>query len=200
VKELFRSQDADAIEEAFPLFCTLFVRETKKLHLREIHTRDAEYYFVGRCFPGATRTFCSSSGGIYPCEKIETGGLFKLGAAGNAGVDNALRLTEVIRLLGDCANCVAKNVCELCPVAISQLDSPGRADALSFQRRCRKVISGLPAQLEEYTFLMEMNPEIIDRIIPRRDQNGWLDDITVLPTERQLREMVQANELVEESL
>jgi sulfatase maturation enzyme AslB (radical SAM superfamily) len=190
IEELCQNTDAETIENKYPLFCTLFKKFTKNNHKRVLYKYPPKCHFQYTCFPGAVRTFCSSQGVLYPCEKTETGKIFELGHA-STGVDikRAVQLSELFRSLGDCGNCIARRLCPQCLATISELNNSGRANALVFQQRCKYAINILAAELEEYTTIMEMNQAVIDKLLPYEQSNDWLNDIWLMPTEDQLREI-----------
>lgn len=190
IRELHQVSDADAIRNTFPLSCALFRREKFFLHSRAIFRGASRPTFAYKCYPGATRTFCSTDGVLYPCERTETGVLFQLGDARN-GVDvgRAIRLAEMARHLSDCGNCIAKKLCSLCPAVISELKDAGIADSLAFQKTCQRIVASLPARLKEYTTAMEMNREIVDELLRREEKtDDWNNDVRFVLTEEQQKE------------
>jgi hypothetical protein len=136
------------------------------------------------CLPGATRTYCSSDGTLYPCEKTERGKLFEIGdAAGDVDVTKAIALTERVRLLCDCGNCIANRLCSHCPGRLSELiGAPGGADAPAFQAECQQMAQRvLPAQLTEYTEAMEASPQCLDAFLAsQKTENDWLNDLGIV--------------------
>jgi sulfatase maturation enzyme AslB (radical SAM superfamily) len=191
VAEVCRSSDADAIRKEFPLFFRLFWRQNARLHLRPISRRPAKCYFTFRCFPGAARTFCSSQGALYPCEKTQTGALFCVGdATDGLNVDYALRLVERLRLISDCANCVARRLCPFCPAEFLERADSTTPDSFEFRTNCQGMIVGLPRLLKEYTTIMEANPDVVERLLHKEDDTRkWVDDVRFLLTEEQQSEV-----------
>ncbi len=201
VDRLCMTSDPFVLRDEFPLFFNWFSKNNRRIHLRQITPHRARVHFGYRCYPGATRTFCSAKGVIYPCEKGETGKLHEIGDAQN-GVDcrRALRLSDMMRLLADCGNCVSKRICSSCPAMVSDMGGSGRADALAFQEQCQLEIASLPGRLAEYTTVMEMNQGVLDKFIAKAAGNeDWLSDVRIVPTEEQLCEIeVDVEELEEE--
>jgi uncharacterized protein len=188
IQELCRANDAEAIERMYPLFCEMLRRERGRIHNRVISDRPAGFQFVCRCLPGSLRIFCSADGILYPCERTETGKSFELGNAED-GVDlyRAIRMTEAVRLLGDCGNCVARQFCAICPAWASELEDSGRQNALAFQRQCQMTRNNLQKQLAEYTTAMEANPGVVGKILQKGKTDDWVSDVRFIPTEGQLR-------------
>lgn len=191
VKELQKASGADVVQNSLPLSCALFRSQVSGLHSRKIIRNAPGLTFSYRCYPGTTRTFCSTDGALYACEKTETGGLFQLGDVhGGVDVGRVIRLCERIRHLGDCGNCVAKKLCSLCPAVVSELEGAGIVDSMAFQKRCRRIVANLPALLEEYTTAMEVNQEIVDELLPREGQTGdWSEDVRFVLTVEQRKEV-----------
>ncbi len=188
VEELCRTAEGENVCARFPLFFQLFARARAKLHSRRITRHEQKGFFGFRCFAGASRTFCSSEGFFFPCERTERGKLFRLGD-GRSGVDvdRAISLTEELRLLSDCGNCVVKRLCTFCFSAFSEMGVTGRADSLAFQRSCQKKTGTFFSELEEYTTIMEANGTVVDSILREEKTEGWLGDIRYVMTEAQLR-------------
>ena len=139
-RERFLEGLADAAEpeelnENFPLFYAHFRQTQRRLHLRQLRDHAPSGCFNCGCFPGVTRTFYNVHGELYPCEKTQNGRLFQLGdCTSGVQVERPKRLMEFIRLLGDCGNCIAKELCTKCPASIKELDGTGRPDALDYQK------------------------------------------------------------------
>lgn len=190
MKAVCETRDAVTIEKQFPIFLDLFRSRLRGLHQRTIFKVPAKCTFVDRCFLGVTRIFCSTKGVFYPCERTETRDLFQLGNTQNGvNVQRAIRLAEVFRLLGDCGNCVVKNLCSICPAAILVGNGTSEADGLAFKRGCQRMISSIVVGLEEYSTIMERNPKVVDEVLSKIEFNDWLDDLKYLPTEKQLHEI-----------
>lgn len=186
ISEMCSNPDADAIRDTFPLLFSLFERNMINIHFRPISSRPGRYTFSYRCYPGAVRTFCSSQGILYPCERLETVELYQLGdGTMDVDGDRALRIVEVIRLLGDCGNCVDKRFCTQCPAQVSTQKNSGKPDALAFQKNCWQAIADLSVQLEEYTTVMESNQSVLDKMLQKQETGDWLEDIEILLTEKQ---------------
>jgi len=133
------------------------------------------------CFPGAVRTYVSSQGAMFPCEKIDFGKLFVIGdAVGDIDADKACDfLVEMVRLGCDCGNCILTHLCALCPAQVTESrELPGYPDFLALQGTCGQLASeaALTAHLRRYTVLIETNPEFLDKLLPRRDGNQANDD------------------------
>jgi radical SAM protein with 4Fe4S-binding SPASM domain len=145
-----------------------------------------------KCYAGVVRTFCSSQGFLYPCERTETGELFKLGDAyGGVDVNRSFRLIETFRLLGDCGNCPARAVCTLCPAAVLESNSTGRPDTFRFQSECWQQGANLRRSLEEYTRMMEMNRDVVDNVVNRQESDDWLEHVQIVLTDEQ-KEVIEA--------
>ncbi|MCE5301652.1 MAG: radical SAM protein [Planctomycetaceae bacterium] len=188
VEELCTGRDAISLRKNFPIFCGRFTKRMAKLHMRPVSNRPGECHFPYWCFPGATRTFCSAQGILYPCEKTETGKLFELGDANaDVNVERVISLMEQVRLLGDCGNCVARRLCGVCPAMSSEQGDSGDANRLAFRGICQSKIGDLTTKaLQEYTTIMERNQEILDDVLPTTESEDWLSDIRFQPTDEQL--------------
>jgi uncharacterized protein len=190
MEEFDQNIDTDEIQRDFPLNVTLFRNENLKFHDRKLSNRPRKCHYAYRCFPGSARTFCSAQGILYPCERTETGELFKLGDIIN-GVDfnSANRIMEISRLLGDCGNCVTKRSCHLCPSSVSENKNSGGADALKYQKECRGEIGNLISVLTKYTSVMETNKDKVNKILQKQVNDDWLNDVVFLPTVNELNEV-----------
>lgn len=188
VAELCRTKDEDAamtLRGRFPVSAFLFDGTVRSIHTREIFKdgRTAPRVFRLACFPGATRTFCSVQGDLYPCEKTGRGVLFKIGdGTGDVDEDRAASLIDSVRRLCDCGNCVASRLCTHCPALISSsADDRLVVDAAAYQEHCRVMAQAtLPAHLKQYTEIMEVNPHILDAYFSSvKSVDDWLNDVTV---------------------
>ena len=188
VDELCTTSDGGDVCRRFPLFYHLFAHARGKLHSRRIARCQNKGFLAFRCFAGASRTFCSSDGSLFPCERTERGRLFRLGdGSSGVNVDRALCLTEEVRLLSDCGNCVVKRLCALCFAAVSELGATGRADSFAFRRYCEKEPGRFSAELQEYTAIMEANQAVVDEVLQDEKTEGWLGDTRFLMTEEQMK-------------
>ena len=192
MEELCRAPDADAIYNRFPLFFSFFAPAVAPIHRREIVNGSREVVFACRCHPDASRTFCSSRGVLYPCEKMNAADVGKLGDA-QSGIDVrvAVQLTELVRLLGDCGNCVARKLCPICPASLSELNGSGIVDAKAFQAKCHLIMgSVLRTNLKEYTTFMEANQGSADKILKRTMDklDDWAGHVRLVLPEEQQRE------------
>lgn len=185
---LAETDDVESLREKFPLYTALFVEQRSGVHNREILRRPEARTFANRCYLGASRSFVSAKGDIYPCERTETSGsVFKLGKAeGGAKVSDVNALAEVFRLLGDCANCIANKFCSQCPATVREKD--GKLDAVGFQRGCRDTIAGVKRMLIHYTSLMERNPTAVDKLLLPPQKSTWVSSIGPVATEEQVRD------------
>jgi hypothetical protein len=202
--ELARTHDENTVRtlrSRFSFHCSLCERSMRAFHHRQVFGNGDNGQFIFRlaCFPGATRTFCSSQGVLHSCEKTEVGTLFELGdATSDIDVNRACRLVETVQRLCDCGNCAANRLCSHCPAQVSELrNNPGVADALAFQRECRQTAqAALLTRLSEYTGIMEQNPGLLDLLLDaaKRDDD-WLNDVgVVVPERRGTQPMVEAIE------
>ncbi|MGO8751786.1 MAG: radical SAM protein [Thermoguttaceae bacterium] len=196
-----RAPDFPALFDRWPLYAPFFAQDAWGLHHRAVSKSPGACFFAYGCCPGSSRTFCASDGTLYPCERTERQPLFALGdATTGVSLRNAIRLTEVRRLIGDCANCLARTLCSLCLNVISQRRDSGTVDPLAFQRFCRSEIQHALKRLRDYVTLMETNPKIVDELVPFREEaeHEWLAHISYLPTEEGLRETELAIEEVDD--
>lgn len=202
VEAVCENQETDRnLNARLPSSSEMFRRSLRRLHRRNVSKRPPKVLTAYRCFPGAVRTFCSTEGDLFPCERTETGELFKLGDAGSGvNVNKAIQLTEVARLIGDCGNCVAKRLCTLCPAVISELNGSGMADGVDFQETCQGLIATARAQLIDYTSIMETSGDMLDGLLRTDKGDDWLDDVSVIMTPEQLRELDRSTEAIEEML
>ena len=185
--ELCRADEkvtADKARQDDPLGHRILSQEIEHIHTRSIIGHDSLRRATTRmsCFPGASRTFCSVAGAIYPCEKVEFTKFFEIGDATN-GVDGDRAfdsLVEQVRLGCDCGNCILSQVCTVCPASVTESkESPGCPDYFSLRRTCQKLAWEplLAARLRRYTELMEINPTVLDGVFQRtdgKDADDWL--------------------------
>jgi hypothetical protein len=202
LEECSREQEADAIRYKFPLFYLLLLRKLTSLHHRGITCGTARRVSTCRCYPGCTRTYCSTEGAYYPCEKAGCVDFCKLGdVLGDIDVKQVHRLNELCRVGGDCGNCVAGRLCTRCPVVMSRVARSSRVDALAFQEGCRDEIDGILERLQEYTDLMERNPQLVNALLKReKDSSDWINDVRIVLTEDQRSEVELGIEEFEASL
>jgi sulfatase maturation enzyme AslB (radical SAM superfamily) len=198
------SSDANVLRSKFPLGCSQLDRSFRSVHFRQVsgNRNSEQYVFRLSCFPGATRTYCSSQGFLFSCERTEWGSLLELGSAANdfdVDVRKAHELTELVRLLCDCGNCVANRLCSHCPALVSESrEHPGTVDGLAFQEECRQTQAALPGKLKAYTELMEVNPEILDVLLSGTTvDDDWLNDVKVIVPRRKAVEELVAEEIEE---
>jgi len=198
--ELSRVEDESgvtALHKRFPINEYLFNSLVRSFHKRRIVSERGEARRVSRlsCFPGATRTYCSAQGALFPCEKTEFRAFLRLGnVADDLDVDKAYDLTELLRLHSDCANCVARESCSHCPAILRESqERPGFPDAVAFQRMCQgQAIHGrLLRILREYTDVMESNPDVLDLAYSeeRGGEDDWLNRVKVLVAKLESEEL-----------
>lgn len=172
--------------EHSPICAHLLRGEFEKIHRRWVIGSSDRKVCVTRlsCFPGCVRTFCSSLGVVYPCERIDFNKLTEIGDALNDisvdKVDDVL--IEMVRLSCDCGNCIIRQICTLCPAQLSESrESPGYPDFLALQRTCADYASqpAIAARLAQYTGVLEVNPKVFDRVYPpiTGEQEDWLNDV-----------------------
>ncbi len=183
--------DADmtkSIRDGFSINKSLLDANVRGIHKRQLLGLRRVKSPVTRmsCFPGATRTYCSSKGVLYPCEKTEFGDLFALGnAEGDVNGDRAYYLSEMLRLHCDCANCIASSLCGLCPAQTTESkDHRGRLDGFALKRTCQRLASesSLAGRLREYSEIMEANPDVLDWIYEEEhsSEDDWLNHVQLL--------------------
>ena len=193
-----------SIRDGFPINKSLLDGNVRDIHKRQLPGPRRLKPPVTRmsCFPGATRTYCSSKGVLYSCEKTEFGDFFALGsAAHDVDADKAYDLAEMLRLHCECANCVANGFCGLCPAqATVSKDDPRRLDGFALRKTCQRFASeaGLAARLREYTEIMEANPDVLDWIYEEEhsSEDDWLNYVRVL-TAKPARVKLPVEELQE---
>ena len=166
------------------------------IHQRPVVGSAARKLPVSRlsCFPGAARTYCSSQGVIYPCERVDFGKLFQIGdATSDVDVDKACDfLVEMLRLSCDCGNCILHQVCTLCPAQVTESrEFPGYPDFLAIQKTCGQLAAepAFAARLRTYTEIMEADSKILDGLYPEKkssvEENDWLSHVTVLTVKQE---------------
>ncbi len=182
-------QAAQTVRGRFPICGNLLDNRIRSIHRRRILGRLGPKPPVVRlsCFPGATRTYCSIQGVLFPCEKTEFGELFAIGRArSDIDADKVCNvLIELVRLACDCGNCIVNKFCGLCPAVVTESpEMPGSPDFLALQRTCsqRASESGLAARLREYTEVMEVNPKLLDQLYAGMDSanEDWLVNVKAL--------------------
>lgn len=191
IDEVYTAPDPRSAASDFPMTQSLLRQRWYRVHTRYVSRAPVVATLPYRCYAGSTRTFCSTQGLLYPCERTETGPLFQMGDAENGvDADRAGCLMEEVRLLSDCGNCVAKRFCTVCPSVVSELADSGRADAWAMQKECVRQIGSLQLTLEYYTLAMETNPAAMDDMC-NGDQESfdWLEEIRIVLTDEQRKEM-----------
>jgi len=145
--------------EQFPLFYFFWNSDIASLHHRHLGNDCIPCFFSYKCLPGVVRIFCDPQGNYYPCEKTEMNEMFYLGNVQTGlNVDYAIDLTNRMRQMADCVNCVARRTCKLC---LAHLHS-GEHEKNLFHYYCRQVKERLSKMLIDYTELMEINPLALD--------------------------------------
>jgi sulfatase maturation enzyme AslB (radical SAM superfamily) len=197
VSKLRQSDDASTTQQVCddsPICRDLLRADIEHIHRRPVVGSAARKLRVTRlsCFPGAARTYCSSQGVIFPCERVDFGKLFEIGdATSDVDVDKACDfLIERVRLGCDCGNCIISQVCTLCPAQITESQaSPGYPDFLALRGTCGQLASepAFVARLRNYTEIMEVNPRVLDWLYPEKtgEQEDWLGDVTVLTAKQE---------------
>ena len=121
------------------------------IHKRQIGLTDY-IYPNGACIPGASRTYVSTQGILYPCEKIAE--RLSVGDVWNGFDFNRVRYiyeryVEMCEAL--CLNCVVNRLCSMCYVSV--LVPKGRHYVLSINRKksqCESIRKGIIADLKFY--------------------------------------------------
>ena len=201
---LTRADMTRSIRNGFPINKSVLDANVKDIHKRPLPGGRRTKLPVTRmsCFPGATRTYCSSKGVLYSCEKTEFADFCALGnAADDVDADRAYDLADMLRLHCECANCVGSGFCGLCPAqATVSKDDPRRLDGFALRKTCQRLASesGLAARLKEYTEIMEANPDVLDWIYEEEhgSDDDWLNHVRVL-TAKQPRVNLAVEELEE---
>lgn len=159
VKEVTHGERPDRFVEAF------FLKDLyNRWHNRQIgETEDLR--INGICIPGRQRTFISSGGDIYPCEKLAyrlpIGNLFR-----GFDMKRIERLVdEYIRLCDVCFDCWLRRSCQLC-FARAIENAGEECCSISKKRKekaCESARKTAERSLEFYTHLMSMDTGIFDR-------------------------------------
>ena len=188
-------QAADKDEAASTANASVVHRNNALASLRDLHSRTLQ----GRgsksfpaavrlaCLPGATRTYCSTSGTFFACERTECGKPFIVGNVENdVNPDEAYRLAEILRLHCDCGNCILNRLCAFCPAQLREsTDQPGMVDSSEVRRVCNEMSStaDFAARLKEYSEVMVANPRVLDWLDPGAPSpdDDWLNGVRIRP-------------------
>jgi len=169
--------DILGVKQNYPLLDALFFSRFHGIHYRNVPRLLQPQFFFYTCYPGATRTFCSATGKYYPCERIETNSFTELGDV-ETGIDahRSIRLLDIFHSLADCGNCVARNLCSICPAAIYEIENK-HVDTIAFQNECETMIKNLPNLLAEYTEIMERDPNLLDAVLKEDSTPHWSKEL-----------------------
>ncbi|NQT15336.1 MAG: radical SAM protein [Planctomycetes bacterium] len=198
----------DLINRHSPIYGRILSGQIEGIHRRHVFgsAKRKPRAFRLSCFPGAARSYCSLRGGLFPCERVEFGEFFEIGdATSGVDADKAYNcLVERIRLGCDCGNCVANEVCSLCPSWVTESkESPGKPDYLALQKTCKQLASESTflTRLSTYASIMEANDKVLDWLFPQKTpgQGDWLSDVKVIMESREYVEL-PVEELAEQSL
>jgi len=146
--------------ELSPVAKGLIGNNLRKLHERSPDPLGETVHANGICCPGARRLFCTVSGDLTVCERVNQG--LTLGhVATGVDSDRAAELVEEYVALSapDCLNCWAVRMCSLCFANIF-------SDHLDMSRK-RTVCEIMRAQvlnnMRLYCSVRELNPDAFDR-------------------------------------
>jgi uncharacterized protein len=189
--------DVEALRKEYPLYVAILEDQRGGMHRRPV-TRNAHDVFATRCYLGASRSFLSATGNLYPCERVETSDTFRIGDAHQgASMARVNRLSHIFRLMGDCGNCISNKLCGQCSASIREKN--GQFDAVSFQRGCRETIAGIGRGLQRYCTLMEQNADAFNELIPPWEEKSWVNKTSPIPTQQQLAVRQRFQELAVEA-
>ena len=169
---------------SYPVAKSIFDGTTRDIHKRRIGGSRARRPTARMsCFPGATRTYCSSNGVLYSCEKTAFGELFVLGnAASDVDANRSYTLVEKMRINCDCGNCVIKGLCGMCPAQLKESEEhPGTLDIAHLLETCQKRMAdrSVAARLASYTEIMDNNADVLDWIYEGESSSAddWLNKV-----------------------
>jgi len=155
--------------ERFPFAMLLFEQQIIFYHRRKVTDEKRDWYFYIPCIPGFTRRFCDADGNYRVCERVDNSSAYLMGNVWD-GPDSAQlrRIMEMRRHFGDCANCTAHRVCDICYARIPGCDAVDAGFDPMFDLQCQQTRKTAIEMLQAYTEIMEANPNAFE---PRNLQN-----------------------------
>jgi uncharacterized protein len=191
IEEVCRANDSESIHNQFSASSNMFSRNIQGIHARKVTKFALKGTSAVRCYPGSTRTFYSSQGVAFPCERTQTTELFQIGNTEKGiQVEKGIHLAEAVRMLSDCGNCVCKQICSLCPAVIQIRQNTDGPDGMAFQKDCLGRIIDLHEQLQDYTTVMEKNQEVVEKLLhSEQPADDWINEVAIIMTEEQRREV-----------
>lgn len=129
------------------------------MHKRFVTDRKRDYSFNFTCFPGHSRLFCDADGVYYPCERVVTSDMLRLGDVQTGfDPDKAMALIRRNQQVTDCGNCIACTSCPICFVHL-RTDEDGGFSGEALRRACKQTVASFITNLALYTEIMESNPD-----------------------------------------
>jgi uncharacterized protein len=122
-----------------------------------------KYFATASCVMGTRRTFVSTDGGLWPCERIRQTPFLKIG-----DLENGLDMPKIRQILADwvdltkeeCQDCWCLHGCQVgCLANLSLGEKPTREEKLAACERFRRQSH---ENLVEYCSLLEENPHALD--------------------------------------
>ena len=146
--------------ERNPFVMMLFEQQIAFYHRRRVTNEKRDWYFYIPCIPGFTRRFCDVDGNYRVCERVDNSDAYRMGNVWD-GPDptQLIRIMEMRRHFGDCANCTALKVCDICYAKIPGCDSHNSGFDPMFDLQCQQTRKTANEMLRTYTEIMEVNPD-----------------------------------------
>lgn len=157
----------------FPFLMLLFEQQLTFYHRRKISNGNRDWYFYIPCIPGFTRRFCDVDGNYRVCERVDNSKAYRMGNVWD-GPDSTqlIRIMEMRRHLGDCANCTAYKVCDICYTKIPGSDAINTGFDPMFDLQCQQTRKTANEMLQTYTEIMETNPDAFELPVVQNAQVG----------------------------
>jgi len=161
-------------QSEWPLLFEIFVSRYRKIHQRDIFRLPC-MRIPCDCIPGAVRTYCTTQGYYFPCEKVENTSLLCIGDVWS-GIDSEKveGLINSMSELVDCNNCKAKRLCSICPNDISERNF---SFGSHMQNHCQSIVSDVERVLREYMGLIEKKPDLFESIQWGTVCDDWLREV-----------------------
>ncbi|MEO0129673.1 MAG: SPASM domain-containing protein [candidate division WOR-3 bacterium] len=138
----------------------LFEKSLIKLHIRQLDDLCDLIGLNGCCIPGLRKIFVDTDGRFYPCERV-------MRAYNIGDVDRGIEIDKIMNIArgyvmesgGDCINCWAAKICEICFAAAvknSVFDNERK------KLNCARMLNAKHHELSIYATIMEENPKAFD--------------------------------------
>ncbi|MDR1965049.1 MAG: radical SAM protein [Planctomycetaceae bacterium] len=150
--------------EIVPFAMMLFETQISFYHRRRVTDQVPEWAFFIPCVPGFTRRFLDVEGNYRICERIDHSNTYILGNVWSGlDRDKMERTMSLRRHFGDCGNCHALKVCDICYARIPESDAMESGFDPFFDLQCQRTRETTSLLLQTYTEIMERNKKAFER-------------------------------------